>query len=65
MKVSAIKGADMVKKYIVRLSEAERQYREQMVTTGKRAAYTINHAPSPIRNRFELFDQCLNAVMAK
>lgn len=34
----------MVKKYIVRLSEAERQSLEQIVTTGKRAAYTINHA---------------------
>ncbi len=34
----------MVKKYIVSLSEAERQELEQMVTTGKRAAYTINHA---------------------
>lgn len=34
----------MVKKYIVSLSEAERQELEQMVKTGKRAAYTINHA---------------------
>jgi transposase len=34
----------MVKKYVVSLSEAERQDLEQMVTTGKRAAYTINHA---------------------
>lgn len=34
----------MVKKYIVSLSEEERQSLEQMVTTGKRAAYTINHA---------------------
>jgi hypothetical protein len=34
----------MVKKYIVSLSEAERQELEQIVTTGKRAAYTINHA---------------------
>lgn len=34
----------MVKKYIVSLSEEERQYLEQIVTTGKRAAYTINHA---------------------
>ncbi len=34
----------MVKKYIVSLSEVERQYLEQMVTTGKRAAYTMNHA---------------------
>jgi transposase len=34
----------MVKKYIVRLSEEERQTLEQIVTTGKRAAYTINHA---------------------
>jgi transposase len=34
----------MVKKYIVSLSEEERQSLEQIVTTGKRAAYTINHA---------------------
>jgi transposase len=34
----------MVKKYIVSLSEAERQSLEAMVKTGKRAAYTINHA---------------------
>jgi len=34
----------MVKKYIVSLSEVERQSLEQLVTTGKRAAYTINHA---------------------
>lgn len=34
----------MVKKYVVSLSEAERQELEQMVKTGKRAAYTINHA---------------------
>lgn len=34
----------MVKKYIVRLSEDERQSLEQMVNTGKRAAYTITHA---------------------
>lgn len=34
----------MVKKYIVSLSETERQDLEQLVTTGKRAAYTINHA---------------------
>ena len=34
----------MVKKYIVSLSEAERAELEQMVRTGKRAAYTINHA---------------------
>jgi transposase len=34
----------MVKKYIVSLSETERQSLEQIVTTGKRAAYTINHA---------------------
>lgn len=34
----------MVKKYIVSLSEAERQDLEQIVMTGKRAAYTINHA---------------------
>lgn len=34
----------MVKKYIVSLSDEERQSLEQMVKTGKRAAYTINHA---------------------
>ena len=34
----------MVKKYIVSLSPEERQYLEQLVTTGKRAASTINHA---------------------
>lgn len=34
----------MVKKYIVNLNETERQTLEQLVTTGKRAAYTINHA---------------------
>ncbi|MFM7447037.1 MAG: IS630 family transposase [Leptolyngbyaceae cyanobacterium] len=34
----------MVKKYIVRLSEVERESLEQLVKTGKRAAYTINHA---------------------
>jgi transposase len=34
----------MVKKYIVSLSEAERQSLEESVTTGKRAASTINHA---------------------
>jgi hypothetical protein len=34
----------MVKKYIVSLSETERQKLEAIVTTGKRAAYTINHA---------------------
>jgi transposase len=34
----------MVKKYIVRLSETERESLEQLVTTGKRAAYTMNHA---------------------
>lgn len=34
----------MVKKYIVSLSEAERESLEQLVKTGKRAAYTINHA---------------------
>lgn len=34
----------MVKKYVVSLSEEERQSLEQIVTTGKRAAYTINHA---------------------
>lgn len=34
----------MVKKYIVSLSEDERQSLEQIVTTGKRAASTLNHA---------------------
>lgn len=34
----------MVKKYVVSLSEEERESLEAMVTTGKRAAYTINHA---------------------
>lgn len=34
----------MVKKYIVALSEAERQLLEQFTTTGRHAAYQINHA---------------------
>lgn len=34
----------MVKKYVVSLSKEERQSLEQIVNTGKRAAYTINHA---------------------
>lgn len=34
----------MVKKYIVTLSEEERQYLEQFTSTGKHAAYQINHA---------------------
>jgi transposase len=34
----------MVKKYIVSLSEAERHSLEQIATTGKRSAPTINHA---------------------
>lgn len=34
----------MVKKYIVNLSEPERQYLEQFTKTGKHAAYQINHA---------------------
>jgi len=34
----------MVKKYVVSLSEAERYALEQIVTTGKRSASTINHA---------------------
>jgi transposase len=34
----------MVKKYVVSLSEAERQSLEQIVTTGKRSASTMNHA---------------------
>lgn len=34
----------MVKKYIITLSEEERQSLEQFTTTGKHAAYQINHA---------------------
>ena len=34
----------MPKKYVVRLSEIERQYLEHFTTTGKHAAYQINHA---------------------
>lgn len=34
----------MVKKYVVSLSEAERQSLEQIVTTGKRSASMMNHA---------------------
>lgn len=34
----------MVKKYIVSLSEAEREFLEQFTTTGKHAAYQMNHA---------------------
>lgn len=34
----------MVKKYIVTLTEEEGQYLEQFTTTGKHAAYQINHA---------------------
>jgi transposase len=34
----------MVKKYIVALGEEERQFLEQFTTTGKHAAYQINHA---------------------
>ena len=34
----------MVKKYIVTLTEEERQYLEQFTSTGKHAAYQINHA---------------------
>ena len=34
----------MVKKYIVTLSEEERQCLEQFTTTGKHAAYQMNHA---------------------
>ena len=34
----------MVKKYIVALTDEERQYLEQFTTTGKHAAYQINHA---------------------
>ena len=34
----------MVKKYIVTLSQEERQSLEQFTTTGKHAAYQINHA---------------------
>jgi len=35
---------DMVKKYNVALTADERQYLEQFTTTGKQAAYKINHA---------------------
>jgi transposase len=34
----------MVKKYIVTLTAEERQYLEQFTTTGRHAAYQINHA---------------------
>ena len=34
----------MVKKYIIALSQEERQSLEQLTTTGKHAAYQINHA---------------------
>lgn len=34
----------MVKKYIVTLSEEERQFLEHFTTTGNHAAYQINHA---------------------
>jgi transposase len=34
----------MVKKYVVSLSESDRQSLEQIVTTGKRSASTMNHA---------------------
>lgn len=34
----------MVKKYIVTLTEEERQYLEQFTSTGNHAAYQINHA---------------------
>lgn len=34
----------MNKKYIVRLTEAEREYLEQIVSKGKAAAYKIKHA---------------------
>ena len=34
----------MVKKYVVRLSDEERQNLQEIVTTGKRAAALINHA---------------------
>jgi len=34
----------MPKKYVVRLTEIERQYLERLTTTGKHAAYQINHA---------------------
>ena len=34
----------MVKKYIVTLSEGERQCLEQFTTTGKHTAYQMNHA---------------------
>jgi transposase len=34
----------VVKKYIVTLNEEERQFLEQFTTTGRHAAYQINHA---------------------
>lgn len=34
----------MPKKYVVRLTDIERQYLEQFTTTGKHAAYQITHA---------------------
>lgn len=37
-------GKAVVKKYIVSLSEPERQHLEQFTKTGKHAAYQINHA---------------------
>ena len=42
--VSLLKGTGMVKKYIVSLSESERQTLDQMVATGTRSASIMNHA---------------------
>lgn len=45
---------EMVKKYIVTLTEEERQYLEQFTTTGKHAAYQINHARILLNGRTQL-----------
>jgi len=37
-------GVDMNKRYMVRLTEAERQQLQHLVSTGKAAAYKIKHA---------------------
>jgi transposase len=37
-------GIDMNKKYVVRLTEAEREHLEEVVSKGKAAAYRIKHA---------------------
>jgi transposase len=39
----------MPKKYVVRLTDLERQYLEQFTTTGKHAAYQITHARIPLK----------------